>query len=63
MKGINCAEDPGVAITVSDTDGKILCMNGNPASTFAKEGEGATVTGPADLSMKIPFKMDHFVRT
>lgn len=63
MKGINCAEKPGVAITVSDTDRKILYMNGNSASTFAKQGGEATVAGPVDLSMKTPFKMDHLVCT
>jgi transcriptional regulator with PAS, ATPase and Fis domain len=113
MKGINWAEELGVAITVSDTEGKILYMNGRSASTFAKQGGRAlvgssltachkpeswqkilqilktestncytiekngvkkmiyqvpwyregTVAGLVELSMEIPFKMDHFVRS
>lgn len=113
MKGIDWAEELGVAITVSDTDGKILYMNGKSASTFAKQGGRAlvgsgldachkaeswnkilqiletgnancytiekngikkmiyqapwysdgTVAGLVELSMEIPFNMDHFVRS
>ncbi len=43
MKDINWADELGVAITVSDTGGKILYMNGKSASTFAKQGGRALV--------------------
>jgi len=38
MKDINWATELGVAITVSDTAGKILYMNNKSASTFSKYG-------------------------
>lgn len=113
MDGINWAEELGVAITVSDSSGKIVYMNGKSASTFEKEGgkslvgsslsdchkpaswqkilqilgsgqancytiekngikkmiyqapwyENGDVAGLVELSMEIPFKMDHFIRS
>jgi transcriptional regulator with PAS, ATPase and Fis domain len=44
MDGINWAEELGVAITVSDSSGKIVYMNGKSASTFGKEG-GKSLVG------------------
>ena len=38
MDGINWADELEVAITVSDSSGKILYMNGKSASTFANQG-------------------------
>ena len=113
MDGINWAEELGVAITVSDSSGKIVYMNGKSASTFGREGgkslvgssligchkpeswqkilqilasgiancytiekngikkmiyqapwyENGTVAGLVELSMEIPFNMDHFIRS
>ncbi len=113
MDGMNWAEELGVAITVSDSEGKIVYMNSKAASVFSKEGgksligsglrdchnpaswekilqilgsgrpncytiekngikkmifqapwyENGTVAGLVELSMEIPFEMDHFVRS
>lgn len=113
MDGINWADELGVAITVSDSSGKIVYMNRKSASTFSKQGgkslegtslrdchkpeswqkiiqiletgkgncytiekngvkkmiyqapwyEDGTVAGLVELSMEIPFTMDHFIRS
>lgn len=113
MDTINWAEELGVAITVSDSSGKILYMNRKSASTFSKQGgkslegtrlrechkpeswlkildiletgrancytiekdgvkkmiyqapwyEKGTVAGLVELSIEIPFNMDHFIRS
>jgi len=113
MDGINWAEEMEVAITVSDSSGKIVYMNGKSASTFTKEGGKSLVgsslsdchtpeswqkilqilgsgqancytiekngkkkmiyqapwykngdaAGLVELSMEIPFNMDHFIRS
>ncbi|HCM58994.1 MAG TPA: diguanylate cyclase [Bacteroidales bacterium] len=113
MDGINWAEELGVAITVSDSSGKIVYMNGKSASTFANEGgksllesslrechkpeswqkilqildtgrancytiekngikkmifqapwyENGITAGLVELSMEIPFVMEHFIRS
>lgn len=112
MKDINWAGELGVAITVSDTTGKILYMNDKSASAFARYGghrlEGSNLkechkkeswekildimnskktncytiekegirkliyqtpwyedgkpAGLVELSMEIPFNMEHFIR-
>lgn len=38
-------------------------MNGKSASIIAKQKRGATVAGPVEPSMEIPFNMNHFVCT
>lgn len=113
MEGINWADGLGVAVTVSDSSGKILYMNEKAASTFVKQGgkllegtslrechkpeswqkileilksgkancytiekegvrkmiyqapwyENGIVAGLVELSMEIPFNMDHFIRS
>jgi transcriptional regulator with PAS, ATPase and Fis domain len=113
MNEINWAGELCVAITVSDTSGKILYMNDKSAVTFDKNGgkeligknlrdchlpeswekilaimnsqkvncytiekkgirkliyqapwyENGRLSGMVELSMVIPSKMDHFVRT
>lgn len=112
MKDINWADELGVAITVSDTTGKILYMNDKSASTFTRYGgrglegsnlkechkegswekilaimdsqrsncytiekegikkliyqapwyEDGNLAGLVELSIEIPFNMEHFVR-
>ena len=112
MKDINWAGELGVAITVSDTTGKILYMNDKSASTFARYGghrlvgsnlkechreeswekildimnsqktncytiekegikkliyqapwyDAGEPAGLVELSMEIPFIMEHFIR-
>jgi transcriptional regulator with PAS, ATPase and Fis domain len=113
MNEINWAGELCVAITVSDTSGKIVYVNDRSAATFEKSGgkelvgknlrdchlpgswekilgilnsqevncytiekagvkkliyqapwyENGRLSGLVELSMVIPFKMDHFVRT
>lgn len=113
MDGINWVEGLGVAITVSDSSGKIIYMNGKSASTFAREGgkslegsnlrachkpeswqkikeiletgtsnfytiekngmkkmicqspwyENGIIAGLVEISMEIPYHMDHFIRS
>lgn len=112
MNHINWAEELGVAVTVSDTEGKIVYMNRKSASVFSKYGgpalvgsnlkechkpeswekisdimnlqapncytiekegikkliyqapwyDNGIVAGTVELSMEIPFAMDHFIR-
>lgn len=112
MQDFSWSDELNVAITVSDTEGKILYMNGKSARTFEKNGGAAligtnlknchkpeswgkilemlasgstnaytiekngvkkliyqtpwyadgNVAGLVELSMEIPFEMDHFIR-
>jgi transcriptional regulator with PAS, ATPase and Fis domain len=112
MNHIKWAEDLGVAVTVSDTDGKIVYLNRKSAAVFSKYGgselegrnlkdchkpdswekisdimakenpncytiekegvkkliyqapwyDNGKLAGVVELSMEIPFEMDHFIR-
>lgn len=112
MNHVNWSEELGVAVTVSDTEGKIVYMNRKSASVFSKYGgselEGRNLkdchtpdswekilnilkhqkpncytiekegvkkliyqapwydngiqAGVVELSMEIPFTMEHFIR-
>ncbi len=112
MQNINWTDELNVAITISDTEGRILYMNNKSAATFSKYGgktlvgnnlkechkpeswdmilkmmkneetnvytiekEGikkliyqtpwytdGSMSGMVELSLEIPFEMDHFVR-
>ena len=44
MNDINWAEELDVAVTVSDTEGKIIYMNRKSASVFSRQG-GRELTG------------------
>lgn len=112
MNDINWAEELDVAVTVSDTEGKIIYMNRKSASVFSRQGgreltgknlkdchlpdswekilaimtsekpncytiekegvkkmiyqapwyDSGMLSGMVELSLEIPFKMDHFIR-